>query len=82
MNKINDGRKITQYSDGDFIITIIVFPSEGYEAWLCHKDYGIMQFMYHAPARFATEEEFISVVEADLEDFEGGYLADMEGEQE
>lgn len=78
MDKINDGRRITQYVSGDFIVTIIVIPSNMYMAWLCHKNGGIMQFMFGTPIRTCTEKEFVDMVEGNLDDYIEGYKADME----
>lgn len=60
--------QITRYRHGEFFVDIIVDKAEHHrEAWLTHKDYGVSVLMFGADFKQLYHEQFIRLVEANLE---------------
>ena len=64
----------TYFTHDDYIIAIREIDGE-FQAWLQHKDYGIIDFMYGASTSDFTFFDFIDLVETCLDD----YIIDYEG---
>lgn len=75
----NEG--VTRYTHKDFIITIIEKPDE-FEAWIQHKDYGIIMLMFGTPKAQKTingepytigYKGFCKMVSANFNDYAEAY---------
>lgn len=62
----------TTYEYGEFRVDIVDNGTE-YEAWIYKNNYGIKSLMFGAPRHQQTMEEFINIVQANLETYEKEY---------
>lgn len=69
-------RIIETYAYKDFIVEICKEECQGFEsycAYLHREDYGVKDYMFGVDVNGHTLEEFIELVEANLEDYIMGY---------
>lgn len=62
----------TTYEHGDFLIDIVEME-DSYEAWLCLKNYGTKSLMFGSGKEMVTADEFLSLVETNLAEYERDY---------
>lgn len=62
----------TTYEYGEFRVDIVDNGTE-YEAWIYKNNYGIKSLMFGVPRHQQTMEEFINIVQANLETYEREY---------
>ena len=73
----------TRYEDEEFFIDIHEKP-DMYEAWLTRKNYGVSSLMFGVPKvqpvdnSVMTPEEFLDMVERNLEEYEAYYDEEYE----
>jgi len=64
---------VTQYTDGEWIVTIIDSKLL-FEAYLGHKDYGIMDLMFGYCS--SSLKDFMELVEANLDEYKQIYIGE------
>lgn len=62
--------------DGFFVEVFKNFEEDTYEAWIFHKDYGQKNLMFGCPVSQQTFEEFLEMVECDIEEQKRIYSED------
>lgn len=63
---------ITTYECGEYMVDIAT-TSDSYEAWIYRKEYGVKDLMFGMPQAQQTLDEFLDIVEANIEDYAKGY---------
>lgn len=67
MKKTND--IVTRYEHGEYYIDIIDTTAGETEAWITRKNIAVSVFMFGADKDQTPREEFLSIVEENLEDY-------------
>lgn len=67
MKKTND--IITRYEHGEYFIDIIDTAAGETEAWITRKNIAVSVFMFGAEKDQTPREEFLDIVEENLEDY-------------
>lgn len=69
--------QITRYRHDDFFVDIIVDKANHHrDAWLTHRDYGVSVLMFGEDVKQHTHDQFIRLVELNLDGYIKDYMAE------
>ena len=63
----------TYWCGGDWLVDVVTTP-DNFEAYLYHKNCGVKKLMFGMPIEQQSYEEFIEIVEGNVDDYTGPYL--------
>lgn len=76
MKQTND--IVTRYEHGDYYVDIIDTSDGQTEAWITRKEYAVSIFMIGTEKDRTPREEFLGIVESNLEDYISLYDEEMD----
>ena len=65
-------------ADSPYTVDIVTL-GDTYEAWLYHDGYGVKNLMFGVPIAQQTYEQFVYLVELNMEEYIGIYAEEVEG---
>ena len=63
---------ITTYECGEYLVDIVT-TGDSYEAWIYRKEFGVKDLMFLVQKKQQTLDEFLEIVEANVEDYGENY---------
>ena len=71
--------KTTTYTAHDDIVIDVVELSDVYEAWIYRKNIGLKSLMFEVPKEQQSYDEFLEIVEANIDEHITFYDEETEG---